>query len=119
MEVRLLASGYKTNEMLYQDFLDGKINMKDEYFSNENVYIREAPDFSIYMGRGSEEEKRQGFLQAFRIISQYYLETEREILLDGTFWHSLLVTQKRNFILDKYPEVQEGKNKFDNIVLKK
>lgn len=119
MEVRLLAKGYDTDEMFYQDFLDDKVNMKDEYFSGEEVYIREAPDFPIYMGRGGEEEKKQNFLHAFRIISQSYLETERNLLLDETFWHSLLVTHKRDFIIDNYPEVQDGINKFRNIVLKK
>lgn len=119
MEIRLLDKGYKTNDMFYQDFLEDKINTKDEYFSDEKVYIRETPDFPIYMGRGGEEEKRQGFLEAFHIISQSYLQTERDLLLDERFWHSLLVTQKRAYILNEYPEVYEGENKFNNIVVKK
>lgn len=119
MEIRLLARGYKTNEAFYQDFLDDKINSNDEYFSGDKVYISQAPDFPIYMAKGTEEQKKHDFLEAFRVISQFYLQTEREILLDETFWHSLLVTQKREYILDKYPEVQEGKNKFNTVVLKK
>ncbi|WP_205317636.1 hypothetical protein [Oceanobacillus zhaokaii] len=119
MEVRLLEKGYKTNEAFYQDFLEDKINTKDEYFSNEVVYIKEAPDFPIYMGKGDEEEKRQNFLKAFHVISQSYLKTERDLLLDETFWHSLLVAHKREFILNHYPEVKEGRSKFYNIVLKK
>ncbi|WP_405100008.1 hypothetical protein [Oceanobacillus sp. FSL H7-0719] len=119
MEIRLLAKGYKTNEAFYQDFLDDKINSNDEYFSGEKVYISQAPDFPVYMAKGTEEQKKQDFLEAFRVISQSYLQTKRELLLDETFWHSLLVTQKREYILDKYPEVQEGKNKFNTVVLKK
>src|SRR5699024_11102793 len=119
MEVRLLAKGYKNNEQFYKDFLDDKINAKDEYFSKEIVYIKEAPDFSIYMGRGSEDYKKQGFLEAFRIIADSYLDTERDLLLDETFWHSLLVTHKREYILDHYPEVEESINKFHTVVLKK
>ncbi len=119
MEVKLLAKGYKTYDTLYQDFLEGKIKEKEEYFSNEKVYIREAPDFPIYMGKGSEEEKKKDFLQAFYVISQSYLNTERDLLLDETFWHSLLLSHKRNFILDKYPEVENEKSKFYSIVMKK
>lgn len=118
MEVRLLAKGYKNNEIFYQDFLEDKINAKDEYFSKEVVYIKEAPDFPIYMGRGSEEHKKQGFLQAFRIIADSYLDTERDLLLDERFWHSLLVTNKREYILDHYPEVEESISKFRTVVLK-
>lgn len=119
MEVRLLANGYKNSETLYQDFLDGKLIEKDEYFSNDIVFVKEAPDFPFYMGKGSEEEKKQGFLKAFKVISQSYLDMDREHLLDETFWHSLLLTQKRDFILNSYPDVQNGKILFNNIVLKK
>ncbi|WP_270181121.1 DUF6339 family protein [Alkalihalobacillus sp. CinArs1] len=119
MEVRLLANGYKNSETLYQDFLDGKLIEKDEYFSNDFVFVKEAPDFPFYMGKGSEEEKKQGFLKAFKVISQSYLDMDRAHLLDETFWHSLLLTQKRDFILNSYSDVQNGKNVFNNIVLKK
>jgi hypothetical protein len=119
MEVRLLEKGYKNVDSLYPDFLEGKVNEKEEYFSDKVVYIREAPDFPIYMGRGSEDEKRRSFLKAFQIISDSYLSIERDWLLDETFWHSLLLTQKQNFILTEYPEVAEKENTFRNVVLKK
>ncbi len=119
MEVRLLEKGYKNLDSLYPDFLEGKVKEKEEYFSDKVVYIREAPDFPIYMGRGSEEERRKSFLKAFQTISQFYLNTERDLLLDETFWHSLLLTNKQNFILTEYPEVAEKENNFRNVVLKK
>ncbi|WP_339216317.1 DUF6339 family protein [Ornithinibacillus sp. FSL M8-0202] len=119
MEIRLLAKGYKSFVGLYQDFLEDRINLNDDYFSNEVVYIREAPDFPIYLGKGSEEEKREKFLKAFHVISQSYLDMDRELVLDERFWHSLLLTQKREFILNHYPEVKEGISKFNNVVLKK
>lgn len=119
MEVRLLEKGYKNVDSLYSDFLEGKVNEKEDYFSDKVVYIREAPDFPIYMGRGSEDEKRRNFLKAFQIISDSYLSIERDWLLDETFWHSLLLTQKQNFILTDYPEVAEKENTFRNVVLKK
>ncbi|MCP3032377.1 hypothetical protein LF817_13610 [Halobacillus sp. A1] len=119
MEVRLLDKDYKKMESLYQDFLNGTLQDKEEYFSSETAYIRAIPDFPIYIGKGSEEEKRQAFLEAFRVVSQSYLDTRREHLLDERFWHSLLVAQKQNYILTKYPEVANGENTFRNIVLKK
>ncbi len=119
MEVRLLEKGYKNLDSLYPDFLEGKVKEKEEYFSDKVVYIREAPDFPIYMGRGNEEERRKSFLKAFQTISQFYLNTERDLLLDETFWHSLLLTNKQNFILTEYPEVAEKENNFRNVVLKK
>lgn len=119
MEVRLLEKDYKKSEALYQDFLEDKILEKDEYFSDESYYIKEAPDFPIYMAKGSEEQKKQDFLQAFRVVSEYYLDNDREIIMSERFWHSLLLTDKRDYILQKYPEVLEGENKFRNIVLKK
>ncbi|MFC4559734.1 hypothetical protein ACFO3D_16225 [Virgibacillus kekensis] len=119
MEVKLLAKGYKTDDTLYQDFLEGKISEKEDYFSKEVVYIREALDFPIYMGKGSEEEKKQDFLEAFQVISHSYLNTDRDLLLDETFWHSLLLTHKREYILQNYPDIRSEKSKFYNIVLKK
>jgi hypothetical protein len=117
MELKLLKKDFKSNDHLYEDFLNNRIN--EEYFSNETVYIREAPDFPIYMGRGSEEQKKKDFLIAFQTVSQSYLDTDREVILDGRFWYSLLLTEKRDYILNKYPEVMDSESKFRNIVLKK
>ncbi|MFC4387989.1 DUF6339 family protein [Gracilibacillus marinus] len=119
MEIKLLEKGYKANDKLYEDFVKNKLNDKEEYFSKETVYLREAPDFPIYMGRGSEVQKKRDFLEAFRIISESYLDIDREILLDERFWHSLLLTKKRDYIIDKYPVVLDNKSKFHNVVLKK
>src|SRR5699024_8173378 len=119
MEIRLLDKGYKNNEQFYQDFLDDKINVTDEYFTKELIDSKEARDYQIYMVIGSEEHNKQGLLEALRTIAKSYLDTERDLLLDGRFWHSLLVTHKREYILDHYPEVGESISKFRNIVLKK
>jgi hypothetical protein len=119
MEINLLKVGYKSNDQFYQDFLDDKINSNEEYFSNEIVTISDTPDFPIYMGRGNEEEKKQAFQKAFEIIAAHYINTDRELHLDERFWHSLLVTKKREFILDNYPVVTTGRRHFENIVIKK
>ena len=118
MEIRLLKKGYKNNEQFYQDFLEDKINSNEDYFTNDFVTISDAPDFPIYMGRGSEEEKKRDFLQAFEVIASSYINTDRDLHLEEIFWHSLLVTKKRDFILDHYPVVKTGIKHFENIVIK-
>jgi hypothetical protein len=118
MEVRLLKKGYKNDEQFYQDFLNDQIKNKDEYFSDEIVYINEAPDFPIYMAQRNEVERNELFLQAFDVLSQSYLNTDRDIHFEEIFWHSLLTVTKRDFLLVQYPQITEGINHFNNIVLK-
>lgn len=119
MEVKLLTDGYRNHESFYQDFLDGNIEDKEEYFSGETAFINLAPDFPIYMALGTDEEKKCNFLKAFHIITRSYLDTDRDLLLDQTFWHSLLVTHKRDYIIENYPKVTESRSEFHKIVLKK
>lgn len=121
MEVKLLAKGYQNNETFYKDFLEDKINAKEDYFSKDIAFIdmEEASDFPIYMGVGGQEKINRDFLKAFCTISESYIDINRDYILDGTFWHSFLVTHKRQYILEHYPEVQESVQKFNNIVLKK
>ena len=52
-------------------------------------------------------------------MSKYYLKTDRDIHFDELFWHSLLCVYKREYLLETYPEIKEGINKFRNIVIKK
>jgi hypothetical protein len=118
MEVRLLKKGYKNDEQFYQDFLNDQIKNKDEYFSDEIVYINEAPDFPIYMAQRNEVERNELFLRAFEVLSQSYLNTDRDIHFEEIFWHSLLTVTKREFLLAQYPQIEEGIHHFNNIVLK-
>lgn len=119
MEIRLLKPGYKNNEQFYRDFLDDKIVGNDDYFDDKYVSIASTPDFPFYMGKGSVEERNLGFMEAFRVISEHYINSDRELHLEEVFWHSLLVTHKRSYILTHYPAVKESFNDFKNIVIKK
>ena len=47
-----------------------------------------------------------------------YINTDRDLHLEEIFWHSLLGTKKRDFILDHYPVVKTGIKHFENIVIK-
>jgi hypothetical protein len=118
VEIRLLEKGYKQNEQFYKDFLEDQIQLNEDYFSGEVVHLDKAPDFPIYIAQGNEVERKELFLQAFRVLTDYYLDTDRDVHLNELFWHSLLVT-KRDYLLENYSKIYEGINHFNNIVLKK
>lgn len=118
MEIRLLKSGYKNNEQFYEDFLADKIVGNEDYFSDNYVTVSQLPDFPIYMGRGSTKERNEDFLKAIQIIAKYYIQTDRDVHFDEVFWHSLLVTKKRDYILTNYPSVKDSHTNFKNIVTK-
>lgn len=119
MEIRLLKKDCIKKEEFYKDFLDDKIIEHYEYFSDEVVYIKEAPDFPIYMGKGSEEEKAVLFKKAFEVMANCYLDTDRDIHMNEMFWYSLLCVHKRDFLLREYPQIGESIKDFHNIVVKK
>lgn len=48
VEIKLLNKSYKKNDHFYNDFLNDTIESKDDYFTDEAVYKKEAPDFPIY-----------------------------------------------------------------------
>ena len=117
MKIRLLKEGYKKDELLYTAFKNGEVT-DDLFFSEETVEIEEALDFPIYMGRGSEIQKKVDFLASFQAIANSYVNLERDIHFNERFWHSLLVTKKRDYIIEKYPQVLESYREFCNIDIK-
>lgn len=119
MEIRLLNKDCLKKKEFYKDFLEDKIVENDEYFSDKVVHIKEAPDFPIYMGKASEEEKVRLFKQAFEIMADCYLDTDRDIHMNEMFWYSLLCVYKRDFLLREYPQIGESMKDFQNIVVKK
>lgn len=119
MEIRLLKKDCIKKEEFYKDFLDDKIIEHDEYFSDEVVHVKEAPDFPIYMGKGSEEEKAVLFKKAFEVMANCYLDTDRDIHMNEMFWYSLLCVHKREFLIREYPQIVDSIKDFHNIVVKK
>ncbi|TVP90351.1 hypothetical protein [Alkalibacterium sp.] len=117
MEIRLLADSYLKNEQLYLDFMNDSIELDKDYFSEESVFIEESPDFPIYMGRGSEKEKSASFTEAINIIMNSYIETPREIHMNGRFWHSLMIT-KRDYLFDLYGQLITSHKDFIRIIMK-
>ena len=119
MEIRLLNEKEIKTEEFYNDFLEGNINSKEEYFDGNVITIEEAPDFPIYIAKGSEDEKKVLFSRAINIISEYYINIDRDIHMNKMFWYSLFCTKKREYLLNEYPQIKDSKNNFHNIVLKK
>lgn len=117
MKIRLLKEGYKKDALLYTAFKNGEV-IDDIFFSEEIVEIEEAPDFPIYMGKGSEILKKADFLAAFQAIASSYVNLDRDTHFNERFWHSLLITKKRDYIIGKYPQVLESYRDFCNIIIK-
>ena len=88
MEIRVLNEKIIKSESFYNDFLEGNINQKEEYFSDNVINIEDAPCFPIYIAKGSEEEKKSLFSKAINIISEYYINTDRDIHMNKIFWYS-------------------------------
>ena len=118
-EIRLLKEGYKTNSQIYEDFLSDHIDLTADYFSDKRVYLEEVPDFPFYIANGSEEEKKRAFFDAILTLKESYIQTDRSIHLSEVFWHSLLLTKKREYALEHYPKILDGKSEFDNVIFKK
>lgn len=118
MEIRLLNEGYGKDDLLYDDFINNNISTSASYFSDKSVYIKEAPDFPIYIGKGTNSEKREHFREAISILTKYYISTKRDVHLNGLFWHSLLISKKREYLVQHYPQILEDRKTFNNIVLK-
>lgn len=116
MEIRLLNEEFDS-EKLYHDFVSDSISFNAEYVSEETVFISETPDFPIYLA--APHNHFEDFKEAITLLKQFYIGIDREIHLNKRFWYSLFVLYKRDYIVEKYPEVLNSKKKFDNIVLKK
>lgn len=116
MKIKLLKEGYKKDELLYTAFRNGTVD--DQFFTEETVEIAEAPDFPIYIGKGSEAQKKADFLEAFKVIAESYVNDDRDIHFNERFWHSLLISEKRDYIVEKYPQVLDSYREFTNIVIK-
>ena len=116
MKINLLDKGYKNNEAFYNAFLTN--NMED-FLSDEVIELKSAPDFPIYLNISDETERTNKFIEAFTVIAHHYLHTDRDTHFDELFWHSLLCTAKRDYILENYPQVKTSIKEFNNVVLKK
>jgi len=119
MLVKLLSKEYLRSDKLYKDFLNNMIIESDDHFDDIIITLDEAPDFPIYLFISDDVERAEAYISAIKVIEKYYLKLPRDTHFDGQFWQTLLLIQKRDYILETYPEVIESETKFMNVVLKK
>lgn len=119
MKINLLYDGYRNDEEIYKDFKNNTISTDKDYFSEEYILIDEAPDFPIYIAKGSEEEKKMMFHEAIKTQIDHYISLDRSTHMNGTFWHSLLILDKRDYIIEHYPQVLESFKEFKLVVFRK
>lgn len=119
MEIKLLNKGYRQDKDLYKDFLEGKVDTNKDYFSDEVVEIEPIPNFPIYLTNSNIKEREVEYLKAFEVMEKYVIHQERDITFNGVFWHSFLVSENRDYIIQKYPQVKRSHKEFCNIVFKK
>ncbi|MGE6400240.1 hypothetical protein [Bacillus cereus] len=118
VKVRLLKRGYRKNEELYQDFKKNKIMENDEYFTDEIITLPSNIPFPIYMAKGSNVARKEEFLEAFRVLADHYINSNRDLHLDEVVWHSYFITHHRDYLINKYPSILESQNQFELIVTK-
>lgn len=119
MEIRLLNKDYLKSEEAYEDFLLGKIKERDDIFTERYIKVSDETDFPIYMGKDNDSEREENFVKAFKTLKNIMANLRREEYMDKDFWYSYFLLEKRDYILEKYPKVQESIKEFKNIVLKK
>ena len=115
----MLKKDYKRNEGLFQAFVDGTILTDETFFSSDSVDIPAAHEFPVYINEKDEQLRKEKFFEAFDVIRDHYIHLDHDILFDARFWHTLLVTELRDYIIAQYPEAVQSEAKFHNIVLKK
>lgn len=117
MKINLLKAGYKNNEEFYRDFIRDDLKVYDEtYISQDCVMIEQAPDFPVYLARNKNKEKKQLFLQMITTMQEYFMDLEREYMLDELFWHSYFCIYKREYLITTYPQIVESQSEFERIV---
>ncbi|MEK5246808.1 hypothetical protein EXW39_16655 [Bacillus mycoides] len=118
VNVRLLKSGYRKSEKLYNDFKANTIVTNEEYFTDKVISLPSDVPFPIYMAKGSDAVRKEEFLEAFRILADHYIMSNRDLHLDEVVWHSYFITYHRDYLIEKYPSILEDQKEFEKIVTK-
>lgn len=118
MQIRLLKKHYLDSDGIFDDFKNNKVN-SPENFSIEVVEIDDITFFPIYMANKDGINWKQDYRVAFHTMIDKYMNVPREILMNESFWRTLLLVHFRDEIITKYPQVIEHESKFRNIIMKK
>lgn len=119
MKIRLLDSGYTKDKSFYNDFMNNTIDFDAPYFSNDYIEINNnLPFFPIYMANLDEDIQKVEYKDAVYTLRDNYLDFGRDMYMNGTLWHSILV-HHRDYVIQKYGDKIKTYNNFKNIVIKK
>lgn len=119
MQIKLLNEEYKVDEQFYKSFLEDNLR-QSEFVSDEFVNIpEELPDFQIYFANIDKTVRESEYLKTIRIIAQKVINLDRDIVMEERFWHSWLCLYKREYLVEKYPQIMENYDIFKRIVIKK
>jgi hypothetical protein len=118
MIIKLLSEKYIRSEEAFLNFKYDKPIDESNYL-DETVEIEGVKPFPIYMGINKIEDVLVEFLEAFHTFKKWYVSMEQDIYMDQSFWFTLLLTEFRDYIVDKYPRSINNIKAFHNIVIKK
>lgn len=119
MEIKILKKEYLKSEKAYHDFIKGELIALENFTSDNPIEIGDYENFSIYLNEESFQKREESYLKAFKIVGKIINKLNRDAQMNGEFWYSYLLTEKRVFILETYPQVRNSEKVFRNIVLKK
>lgn len=119
MQISLLTDDYKTDEKFYELFLKNEL-WQSEFLSSESVSIpAELPEFQIFFAMRDKQLREDLYIKMIKIVAEHVIHLDRDIYMDGSFWHSWLTLYKRDYLLSTYPQIKDSYKDFKNIVLKK
>mgnify|MGYP000296986592 CR=1 FL=1 len=117
MRIRLLKEDYLSDsKALYQSFLTGEITQL--LSDNEILEIPDVKPFPIYMADYKDEINSDKYEEAFKVLTQYYINLDRDIVMNKRFWDSQYFTILRDYILTEYPKIKKKFDNFKNVVIK-
>jgi hypothetical protein len=119
MIVKLLKDSYLKSDEIFDDFVNDNISDDLDHFSEITLNLEELKPFPLYINESKDLAlKRSKFMDAFETINQYYLSLDKDITMNQSFWHSIFLTNFRDYIISNFPSVYQNRNTFRNIVLK-
>lgn len=98
----------------YDNLIEGDI----DHFSEDEFILPELRPFPFYLAYKDTNKLEKSFMEAFKIIKEDYIHIDREITMSQQFWHSLLLVNFRNYVIEEHPAVTTNKNRFKNIIIK-
>lgn len=118
MKVNLLKENYKEDKEFYNSFLNDSLEA-DGFISNDTILMPDIEPFPIYFGASQEKDDPDTLLDLIIFFKDNFIDLDMNIYMNELVLHSLIITNMREYILDKYPKIKDGENFFKIIVTRK